>query len=69
MIALEPGKLAYSFAELGDAAGGVSAEKIRLLVKAGDITPKYIGRKPVILADEAWRWLNSLPEEPNGRAS
>lgn len=56
-------KLSYTYDEAA-AAVGVSSRTIRQLVADGDLTAKYIGRKPVIKATELSDWLDTLPSEP-----
>lgn len=55
-------KLAYSVQNLA-AAADVSVMTINRAMRANKLSPRYIGRKPIIPVEEARRWLNSLPEE------
>jgi excisionase family DNA binding protein len=55
-------KLAYSYEEAA-AALGISKSMIGLLVRNGDLAPRYIGTKPVLPATELESWLDSLPSE------
>jgi len=56
-------KLAFTFEEAGDASG-YGATTIKVAVKSNKLVARYANRKPVILASELQRWLESLPEEP-----
>jgi hypothetical protein len=61
-------KLAYSIPEAAEIAS-TSVSVLRRNIAANDITVRYIGTKPVILADELKAWLNALPTEaPSERA-
>lgn len=55
-------KLAYSIPEAAEMAS-TSVSVLRRHVAAHDITVRYIGHKPVILADELKAWLNALATE------
>ncbi len=58
-------KLAYSIPEAAEIAS-TSVSVLRRKIAASDITVRYIGTKPVILADELKAWLEALPAEaPN----
>ena len=56
-------KLAYSIPEAAEIAS-TSVSVLRRKIAANDITVRYIGTKPVILADELKAWLEALPEAP-----
>lgn len=55
-------KKAYTLAEAADAAG-TSVPVLRRFIAKNDLTTRYIGHKPVILADELDAWLEALPTE------
>ena len=55
-------KLAYSIPEAAEVAS-TSVSVLRRKIAANDITVRYIGSKPVILADELKAWLESLTTE------
>ena len=55
-------KLAYSIPEAAEVAS-TSVSVLRRKIAANDITVRYIGTKPVILADELQAWLSALPSE------
>jgi len=55
-------KLAYSLQEAAEIAS-TSVPVLRRKIDNNDITVRYIGRKPVILATELESWLASLPSE------
>lgn len=56
-------KLAYSIPEAVDATG-YSETVIKDAIRRDDIVTSYANTKPVILATELQRWLESLPNEP-----
>lgn len=56
-------KFAYSIPEAAEVAS-TSVSVLRRKIAASDITVRYIGTKPVILADELKAWLEALPEAP-----
>ncbi len=55
-------KLAYSIPEAAEVAS-TSVSVLRRKIAAHDITVRYIGTKPVILAEELAAWLAALPTE------
>lgn len=55
-------KLAYSIPEAAEIAS-TSVSVLRRKIAAHDITVRYVGTKPVILADELKAWLEALPTE------
>lgn len=55
-------KLAYPLPEAAELAG-TSLAVLRRKIAAHDLTVRYIGHKPVILADELKAWLEALPTE------
>lgn len=55
-------KLAYSIPEAAEIAS-TSVSVLRRKIAAHDLTVRYIGTKPVILADELKAWLEALPAE------
>lgn len=55
-------KLSYSYQSLADATD-LSVDSIQKAVKANELVASYFGTKPLILRDEARRWLSSLPNE------
>jgi len=57
------GKLAYSIPEAADVAS-TSVSVLRRKIANNDLTVRYIGTKPVILADELKAWLEALPDAP-----
>lgn len=56
-------KLAFSIPEAAVAAG-YSETVIKEACDRGDLVKSYANTKPVILATELQRWLESLPHEP-----
>lgn len=58
-------RLSYSVRELA-ALTGLSQDQIRTHIDRGDLTAKYSGTKKVILAEEARRFVQELPEENLG---
>lgn len=56
-------KLAYSIPEAADAVG-YSETVVKEALGRGDLIPSYANTKPVILATELQRWLETLPAEP-----
>ncbi len=58
-----PDKKAYTMQEFAQAYG-ISTEYIRLLTRKGDITPSYVGRKPLYPVEEVERWFATLDQEP-----
>jgi excisionase family DNA binding protein len=59
-MSLDDSKQAYTIAEFCSAYG-VSHSKVYLLFAAGDLTPVKLGSKNLITAQEADRWLQTLP--------
>jgi hypothetical protein len=55
-------KLAYSIPEAAEIAS-TSVSVLRRKIAAHDITVRYLGSKPVILAEELKAWLEALPTE------
>jgi hypothetical protein len=56
-------QLAYSLAELADAAR-VGESSLRKMIREGrgpDVTS--IGRRRIVLASDAWAWLESLKQK------
>lgn len=43
------------------AAAGSSESVIRRAIARGDLTPRYLGRKPLILRSDLVEWVESLP--------
>lgn len=60
-------KLSYSLASLADATD-LSVDSIQKAIKKDELVPSYFGSKPIILRDEARRWLDSLPNDKPERA-
>lgn len=60
-------KLSYSLASLADATD-LSVDSIQKAIKRDELVPSYYGSKPVVLVEEALRWLRSLPNEKPERA-
>lgn len=56
-------KLAYSIPEAAEIAS-TSVSVLRRKIAANDLTVKYIGAKPVVLAEELKAWLEALPDQP-----
>lgn len=56
-------KRALTMKEFSEAYG-ISTEYIRLITRAGDITPSFVGRSPRYPVEEVERWFKSLPQEP-----
>lgn len=61
-------KLSYSLASLADATD-LSVDSIQKAIKKAELVPSYFGSKPIILRDEARRWLDSLPNDKPERAA
>jgi hypothetical protein len=55
-------KLAYSIPEAAEMAS-TSVSVLRRKIAAHDIAVRYVGTKPVILAEELKAWLEALPTE------
>ncbi len=55
-------KLAYSLDTLAELTE-LSKTSINEHIKSGNLVASYPNSKPIILADEAKRWLESLPNE------
>jgi len=55
-------KLAYSIPEAAEMAS-TSVSVLRRKIAANDLSVRYIGSKPVILAEELKAWLEALPAE------
>jgi len=55
-------KLAYSIPEAAEIAS-TSVSVLRRKIAASELTVRYIGHKPVVLAEELKSWLESLPAE------
>ena len=60
-------RLAYSIKNLATAID-LSDETLRKAIIAGELVPSYAGSKPLILREEAERWLRSLPAERSSKA-
>lgn len=60
-----PIRLAYTVPEVA-AMVGVSDQQIYNHIKRGDLSPKYSGRKALITAAEAQRFVDELPDEDMG---
>ena len=61
-------KLAYSLPNLSVAVD-LSVEKIRDHIRRDLLVPTYVDSKPIVMQEEALRWLRSLPaERPGGVA-
>ncbi|GAP53831.1 hypothetical protein AHiyo6_03960 [Arthrobacter sp. Hiyo6] len=56
-------KLAYSIPEAAEMAS-TSVSVLRRKIASNDLSVRYIGTKPVILAEELKAWLEALPEAP-----
>lgn len=54
--------MAYSIPEAAEVAS-TSVSVLRRKIAASELTVRYIGFKPVILADELKAWLESLSSE------
>lgn len=61
-------KLSYSVQNLA-AATDLSVDSIQKAIKKDELVPSYFGSKPIILRDEARRWLASLPNEKPEKAA
>lgn len=55
-------KKAYTLSEAAEAVG-TSVSNLRRCIGRNELTVKYIGFKPVVLATELDSWLQSLPNE------
>ncbi|WP_344013986.1 hypothetical protein, partial [Microbacterium natoriense] len=60
-------KLSYSLASLAEATD-LSVDSIQKAIKKDELVPSYYGSKPIILREEARRWLENLPTEKPERA-
>jgi hypothetical protein len=58
---MDDGKLSYSVPALAEAAD-ISRSKIYEEMAAGRLRAKKFGARTIIPADEARRWLQSLPD-------
>ncbi len=47
--------------EGASAATGPSVREIQRAIAKGDLTPRYLGRKPLILRSDLLEWVESLP--------
>jgi hypothetical protein len=56
-------KLAYTIAQAAEACG-VGVTVIDEACRRGDLVKSYPNSRPLILAAELQRWLESLPHEP-----
>ena len=54
--------LAYSLADLARAAGGVSRGYLYQEMAAGRLETRKAGRRRIVTADAARRWLEALPK-------
>ena len=54
--------ISYTVPEAAHAVG-CGETKIRDAIKAGELTPRYTGSKPVLLAADLLEWVASLPTE------
>ncbi|WP_431279893.1 hypothetical protein [Leifsonia poae] len=61
----KPQPLAYTLEGAAEATG-LSLSVIKQSAARGEITRRYYGRKPVILATDLLAFLESLPYEPPG---
>lgn len=61
-------KLSYSYQSLSEVTD-LSVDSIQKAVKNNELVASYFGTKPLILRDEARRWLASLPNEKPERAA
>lgn len=61
-------KISYSVQNLA-AATDLSVDSIQKAIKRSDLVPSYFGTKPVIMAEEARRWIASLPNEKPEKAA
>lgn len=61
-------KLSYSVEGLAEATQ-LSKDSISKAIKNNALVASYYGVKPLILRDEAIRWLKSLPNERPERAA
>lgn len=55
-------KIAYSIAEAAEAAS-ISVSILRRMIANNEISVRYVGTKPIILAEEFTAWAKSLPSE------
>lgn len=61
-------KLSYSLQALADATD-LSVDSIQKAIKKDELVPSYFGSKPIVLVEEARRWLKALPNEKQDRSS
>lgn len=54
--------VAYDY-DTAASSTGLGRSTIEKAVYAGDLTVHYLGRKPLILADDLREWIASLPTE------
>lgn len=57
-------KLAYPLPEAAEIAG-TSLSVLRRQIAANNLSVKYVGSKPVVLAEELKAWLQALPDQPS----
>ena len=62
-LVFHPQPLAYTLQGAADACG-LSLSFLKLWVEGGELTRRYVGTKPLILASELLAFLESLPYEP-----
>lgn len=55
-------RISYTYAEAAEAVG-VSKDVIRRAVAKGDLAPRYITSRPVLLADDLREWVAAAPSE------
>lgn len=61
-------KISYSVQNLATATD-LSVDSIQKAIKSGDLVANYYGTKPLVMGDEARRWIESLPTDRPGRAA
>lgn len=62
-------KISYSIEEAVEATG-YSKDVIQRAMRAGDLVPRYVNSKPVLLADDLRSWIENAPtESPKERAN
>lgn len=55
-------RISYSVPEAAEATG-YSKDVVQRAMRAGDLVPRYVNSKPVILADDLHAWIANAPTE------
>lgn len=54
----------FSLEEVGERLAGISEKSVTRLINDGLLVRQYVGKKPVVAADELAAYIASLPTEP-----